>query len=159
MLSFVVPHLAHMNSKPVYAGTLLFEEVLELTRIEEFGYSWTDFVNRSSPLPSTGVRFNIHFEGPINAPLIKGKISGKDELLVRADGIHQLQLEAEVYTTDGALLFAHVKGTNDDGYLRLNLHITTDDARYQWLNNEQLLGIGEVDFSERKAKVSGYQLR
>lgn len=136
---------------------LLFEEKVVLSDFEEYGFSMQDLVN-GERIPEEGARFDIYFEGELTGEKINGKISGVDYLEVRADGRFFLDLHARILTDDGAQIQVTETGINDNGALKLNMEFHTNDERYSWLNREQVLGLGTVDFNTGQAIVKGYSL-
>ena len=136
---------------------LLFEEKVVLSDFEEYGFSMQDLVN-GERIPEEGARFDIYFEGDLIGEKINGKISGVDYLEVRADGRFFLDLHAKILTDDGAQIQVTETGINDNGALKLNMEFHTNDERYSWLNREQVLGLGTVDFNTGQAIVKGYSL-
>lgn len=136
---------------------LLFEEEVLLTDYVEYGFSLQDLVN-GQPIPATGARFDIHFEGDLSGDKVNGKIKGIDYLEVRADGRFCLNLFAQIITDDGARIQVVETGTNNQGALKLQMGFHTNDERYSWLNMEQVLGLGTVDLNTGQAFVKGYSL-
>jgi len=136
---------------------LLFEEDILLTDYVEYGFSLQDLVG-GRPLPPEGARFDISFEGSLTGDRIKGTIKGVDYLEVRADGRFFLNLYARITTDDGAKILVEESGTNDHGDLKLQMRFHTNDERYAWLNQEQVMGLGRADFATGKASVKGYSL-
>jgi hypothetical protein len=114
-----------------------------------------------------GLRRNIyHGGGRGEGPALNGTIRavGGDWLLIQRDGVALPNVRATWDTADGAVLFSDYSGVFDlgpAGYdnalagrfpktppLRLAPRFVTADARYQWLNRLQCVGIGQVDMSE-----------
>lgn len=132
----------------------LFEEEVGLTGIEEFGFSWTDFIS-GKPIPPEGARFDIAFAGRITGERIQGSVTGVDYLEVRGDGKLQLNLQATITTHDGERIKLTETGINDNGELRLNMHFHTASERYHWLNKLQVWGVGNVDFGSGRVNIKG----
>lgn len=135
----------------------LFEEHVVLSDFVEYGFSMQDLVNGTT-IPKEGARFDIYFEGDLIGEKIKGKIKGVDFLEVRADGRFFLNLHAQIKTDDGASIQVRETGINDNGTLKLNMEFHTNDQRYLWLNREQVVGLGHVDFNTGQVNVKGYSL-
>jgi hypothetical protein len=137
---------------------LLFEEDVRLTGMVEYGFSINDLIKGRKPIPQSGAHFDISFEGELVGDRIKGTIAGTDYLEVRADGRFFLSLHACIHTADGARIKVIESGINSNGDLKLFMTFYTADERYAWLNREQVIGLGEVDFSTGLAHVKGYRL-
>lgn len=137
---------------------LLFEEEVHLTTITEYGYSLKAVMTNESPIPSRGVRFDISFEGTIRGNRLNGIVTGTDYLTVRPDGRFLLNLQARIETEDGAIIKLEERGSNTEGRLCLYMNFHTHDARYLWLNQTEVVGLGHVDFTTGIAKIAGYQL-
>ncbi len=135
----------------------IFEEHVVLSDFVEYGFGMQDLVN-GAPIPKEGARFDIHFEGDLVGEKINGKVKGIDYLEVRADGRFFLNLYAQIKTDDGAIIQVKEIGINDNGTLKLNMEFHTNDQRYSWLNREQVVGLGHVDFNTGQATVKGYSL-
>lgn len=135
----------------------LFEEHVVLTDIVEYGFGMQDLVN-GIPVPKEGARFDIYFEGDLVGDRIKGKINGVDFLEVRADGRFFLNLYASIKTDDGAFIQVKETGINENGNLKLSMEFHTNHQKYAWLNREQVLGLGHVDFNTGQVYIKGYSL-
>jgi hypothetical protein len=136
---------------------LLFEEDVRLVEIKEYGFSFKAFMQKRQSLPPEGLQFDIHFEGKVFGELINGNIVGVDYLTVRSDGRLFLNLHAIITTNDGARIKVTESGINDMGTLRLSMNFHTNDARYMWLNQKHVWGVGEVNFETGQVKIKGYQ--
>lgn len=87
-----------------------------------------------------------------------------DYMIVRPDGIGQIDIHATLKTEDGALLTANYYGLIDfgeDGYQRMLTgnyphlprhqvapRVLTSHPRYAWMNRTQFLGVGHVRMKE-----------
>lgn len=146
-----------MRNDVLNETSLLFEENVRLTAVKEFGFTFSDFIERKKPLPPEGLQFEIHFEGDVRGSLVNGIITGVDYLTVRADGRLFLNLHASIETSDGALIKVKESGSNENGVLRLNMDFHTNDPRFTWLNQKHVWGSGEVDFQTGKVNIQAYQ--
>lgn len=101
------------------------------------------------------------FEGP----RLKGKLhpDGADWLMIRPDGVAELDVRATLETDDGALLYVSYYGIlratpeifasfgsneppqDDQFYFRTCPRVETGDARYQWLNEAVCVAIGNPE--------------
>ena len=141
----------------------LFDEVVHLTGLTEYGVSWEKLTTGQAVLPPQGARFDIAFEGTFEGPKLKGTIAGVDYLNVRADGRFQLNLQAVLTTNDGEKLAVYEDGilipSQDDSMiaqLRLNLEFTASSPQYAWLNQVQGWGRGTVDWNTGQVEVQVY---
>ena len=146
-----------MNVAILNQQDLLFEEDVMLTEVKEYGFSWQEFASGKSPIPTEGLRFDIHFEGDVTGDKISGRIKGVDYLTVRADGRLFLDLYASIKTKDEAVISVKESGINAGGELRLSMDFHTNDHRYRWLNHKHVWGVGTVDFQTGAVKIKGYQ--
>lgn len=143
----------------------LFDEVVHLTGLTEYGVSWAELTSGQAVLPPQGARFDIAFEGSFEGPKLKGTIAGVDYLTVRADGRFQLDLQANLTTDDGVKISVYEDGLliapdPDDekriAQLRLNLEFTTSSPQYAWLNQVQGWGRGTVNWHTGAVEVQVY---
>src|SRR5256885_31317 len=88
-----------------------------------------------------------YFEGP----RLRGKVltGGGDWMLLRADGVLELDLRITLQVDDGALVHMTFEGIRDDGapgapYFRTHPRFETADARYSFLNRLLAVGTGEI---------------
>ena len=146
-----------MSKDVIKETSLLFEEKVRLTEVKEYGFNFKNFAEGTLPVPSSGLQFDIHFEGKVSGDTINGTIKGVDYLTVRADGRLFLDLHAVIETIDGARIKVTEHGINDQGTLRLNMDFHTNDERYDWLNKKHVWGIGNVDFKTGNVFIQGYQ--
>ena len=144
-------------------GAHLFDEVVHLTGLTEYGMSWEKLTTGQAVLPPQGARFDIAFEGTFEGLRLKGTIAGVDYLHVRADGRFQLNLQAVLTTDDGEKIAVYEDGIlippQDDGMiaqLRLNLEFTASSPKYAWLNQVQGWGRGAVDWNTGQVDVQVY---
>jgi Protein of unknown function (DUF3237) len=114
------------------------------------------------------------FEGPS----LKGKIlpEGADWLMIRPDGVLELDVRATLETDDGALLYVTYYGLlkaapevlarfgSDDPpkasefYFRTCPRIETGDPRYQWLNEAVCVSIGNPEHIRIKQNQVAYRV-
>ena len=144
------------------SGQLLYEYVLQFTRVAEFGSSANALFSGAAPPPFEGARFDVYFEGPITGPKLNGSVKGVDYLHIRADGRCQLHIHAEITTDDGKRisLAADGVGIPEKGtsvfQLRENVTLTSNHAEYAWVNALQVWAPGTVDVSKGEIRVRGY---
>ena len=107
-----------------------------------------------------GVRLDFRVHGTVDGPALKGKFPPCCAyLLIDRDGVGTINVRAPLSLDDGALLELEASGRYDfgsDGYQRALKgdlpnsalgwcpRFLTADARYDWLNRAQCLGVGEL---------------
>lgn len=85
-----------------------------------------------------------------------------DYLHIRADGLCQLDIKAEITTEDGKKIALRADGvaTPEPGspvvQLRENATLTSNHPEYAWVNLIQLWAPGTCDLSTGKIQVTGY---
>jgi len=87
--------------------------------------------------------------GTFEGPKLKGKAlaGGGDWLLVRPDGIAEVDVRATLQTDDGALIYTRYKGLIDSttGYFRTTPRFETAAEKYSWLNKIIAVGVGRSE--------------
>jgi hypothetical protein len=146
-----------METELMIDEQLLFEEDVRLTKVIEYGFSWTDFA-QGKTVPPQGARFDIYFTGNLFGEKVNGTIEGIDYLEVRGDGKLILNLHAILKTEDGETIKIEESGINREGDLRLNMQFHTNSARYTWLNSVLALGVGKVNFHTGQAQIKVYAI-
>jgi len=110
--------------------------VVELGEVQEIG-SGPHGMRRIVPL--TG--------GNIEGPKIKGEVLpfGADWVLIRPDGVFQLDVRATIRTDDDELVYATYGGVVDSSrdYFRTIHTFETGAEKYSWLNKIVCVGIGK----------------
>jgi hypothetical protein len=143
-------------------GELIYEYTLQFTQVVEYGASANAVFSGQMQPPAEGARFDVHFEGPITGPKLKGTIKGVDYLHIRADGRCQLNIRAEIATEDGKKIALAADGVAipEEGssvfQLRENVTLTTNHPEYSWLNPIQVWAPGTVDVSKGEIRIKGY---
>jgi len=86
-------------------------------------------------------------DGTVTGPKIRGTIlqGGGDWLLVRPDGIAEVDVRATIELDNGALVYTHYRGVINmqTGYFRTTPRFETASEEYNWLNNIVTVGVGE----------------
>ncbi|MGA2476173.1 MAG: DUF3237 family protein [Terriglobia bacterium] len=143
-------------------GELIYEYTLQFTQVVEYGVSANAVFSGQMSPPAEGARFDVHFEGPIAGPKLKGTVKGVDYLHIRADGRCQLNIHAEITTADGKKIALAADGVAipEKGspvfQLRENVTLTTNHPEYSWLNPIQVWAPGTVDVSKGEIRIKGY---
>ena len=112
--------------------------------------------------PPEGARFDLHVEGTVTGPKLKGTVKGVDYVNVRAEGRLQLHFHAEITTEDSKKIALFADGVLTPKFgllmaqLRLNITLTTSAAEYSWVNPIQVWALGTVDFAKREVRFKAY---
>lgn len=151
-----------MGEQSELPGELIYSYTGQFTQVVEYGVSADAVFSGQTPPPAEGARFDVHFEGPITGPKVKGTVKGVDYLHIRADGRVQLNIHAEITTEDGKkiALAADGVGIPEEGspvfQLRENVTLTTNHAEYLWVNPIQVWALGTGDVSKGEVQIKGY---
>jgi hypothetical protein len=166
MLSQVLPSIrstgeAHGVKMPV--ASLLYEGVYRRTAQVDYGATLEALVSGEAPIPPSGARVDIHFEGKLQGPRLNGYLTGVDYLLVRADGRCDLNMHARIDTEDGARIafwsdgiFVPPTGGSGIAQIRENVRLTTADPRYQWVNTLQVWLTGYIELAQETIYATAY---
>lgn len=143
-------------------GELIYHYDLHFTQVVEYGCAANAIFSGQARPPAEGARFDVHFEGTITGPRVKGTVKGIDYLHIRADGRCQLDIKAEITTDDGKKIALAAGGVAipEPGspvfQLRENATLTTNHPEYAWVNLIQVWAPGTVDLSKGEIRVTGY---
>jgi hypothetical protein len=143
-------------------GELIYHYDLHFTQVVEYGCAANAIFSGQARAPAEGARFDVHFEGTITGPRVKGTVKGIDYLHIRADGRCQLDIKAEITTDDGKKIALAAGGVAipEPGspvfQLRENATLTTNHPEYAWVNLIQVWAPGTVDLSKGEIRVTGY---
>lgn len=111
--------------------------------------------------------------GTVRGPKINGEVlpGGADWILLRPDGVGQLDVRASVRTDDGAIIYAYYRGilkaapdvmerimsgeevNPSEYYFRTTPVFETGSEKYSWLNKIIAVGVGEVGLTRVRYKV------
>jgi len=95
-----------------------------------------------------GVRMDVAFEGQLSGE-INGFMRGMDYVLVRPDGVFEINVHATITTDDGAIISAEITGNMVDGSIRdTHVVLETGHPDYQWLHDQVLVGRGAATETE-----------
>ncbi len=64
-----------------------------------------------------GIRVDVSFEGQLSG-MVNGAMQGIDYSLVRGDGVVEIDVRAAIFTGDGAVISAQIKGNMANGRIR-----------------------------------------
>ena len=140
-------------------GEMLYEYTLQVTQVTEYGVSVEAVASGQAP-PAEGVRFDVHFEGPVTGPKFSGSAKGVDYLNIRADGRIQLDIHAEITTEDGKKIALAADGVLMGAppvfELRENVTLTTSHPEYTWVNTIQIWATGTADLAKGEIRLKAY---
>jgi hypothetical protein len=145
-------------------GEPLYEYNLKITGVTEYGVSFAELVSGKIPPPPEGARFDVAFAGEANGTKLSGKVSGIDYLHFRADGRLQLDIHAEITTTDSQKISLKADGVSilqkDSSIadLRENVTLFSSSKDYTWVNPIQVWGLGTVDLATQEIYIAGYSI-
>ena len=151
-----------MEKYEIIDKQLIYEAEIQFTGVVAYGVSMEALTSGQAAIPLAGARFDQTFEGVLRGPLLKGKISGTDYLYVRADGLFQLHLHAQVTTDDGTHISMSSEGISmqaegqHETQLRAAVSLFTSSEAYAWLNRLQLWAVGTLDPVRGQALVRAY---
>ena len=114
-----------------------------------------------------GTRTNFYIEGgTFEGPNIRGKVLpvGADWLVMRSDGVGQLDVRATLETDDGELIYVYYSGLLDiaggsieSARILTNPVFRTASEKYSWLNKTFAVGVGSP--GENKVSYSIYAIK
>ena len=155
ILAFLLPAggaLARADDAPLPLRTaFLMQMTAELEESQQLGDT-----------PAGGRRIVYVKRGEFAGPELKGQVlpGGGDWVLVRKDGVSQLDVRITLRTDDGALIYMTYRGIStmtpdvrqrilkgevvdpSDYYFRTAPFFETAAAKYAWLNNLVAVGVG-----------------
>jgi hypothetical protein len=151
-----------MKQLKLTANELIYEAEINFTGTVEYGVSMEALTSRRVAIPLAGARFDQTFEGLLHGPKLRGKISGTDYLTVRADGLFQLHLHAQVTTEDGTNISMSSEGISMQiegeqlAQIRTAVTLVTASESYDWLNQLRLWAVGTFDPVKGEALIRAY---
>ena len=151
-----------METYEVTDNTLIYEAEIQFTGVVDYGVRMEALTSGQAAIPLSGARFDQTFEGTLRGPKLRGRISGTDYLYVRADGLFQLHLHAQVTTDDGAQVSMASEGISmqiegqQETQLRAAVSLFTAVEAYTWLNHLRLWAVGTLDPVRGHALVRAY---
>jgi hypothetical protein len=112
--------------------------------------------------------------GSFKGPKLNGKVLpfGADWLMIRSDGVYELDVRITLETDDGALIYAYYRGIIEispevyeriftkgedvdpsEYYFRTTPVLETGSEKYEWLNNIICVGVGKLSPGKVEYKV------
>jgi len=91
-----------------------------------------------------GRRLDAYFEGVLTGGVLSGKMRGVDYILVRSDGIAEINVRAAIITSDGVNISVQISGFGQgeeikDTYVKM----VTGHKDYRWLSSLIIIGKGK----------------
>jgi hypothetical protein len=126
------------------------------TEVVDFGIDAASVSSGRTPIPPQGVRINSSSQGEVTGRKLNGKVVSTDYLLIRADGVGIINLQAVLTTVDDHRIAIHGSGTlsleqgSAISQLRENITFHTASAKYSWVNRIQGWATGTLDMSTLK---------
>jgi len=91
-----------------------------------------------------GKRRDAYFEADLVGDLLTGDYRGVDYLLIRNDGVTEINARGAITTDDGAKISAEVYGFSANGVItEPYVRFLTSDNNYKWLSKTIVIGKGE----------------
>jgi len=102
----------------------------------------TELINfGNTPL---GKRYDAWFEGDLSGGVISGRMRGIDYILVRPDGIAEINVRAAIVTQDGVNISVLISGYHQDGEIKdTYVKMITGKESYRWLSSVIIIGKGK----------------
>ncbi len=102
----------------------------------------TELINfGNTPL---GKRYDAWFEGDLSGGVISGRMRGIDYILVRPDGIAEINVRAAIVTQDGVNISVLISGYHQDGEIKdTYVKMITGKESYRWLSSAIIIGKGK----------------
>jgi hypothetical protein len=103
--------------------------------------------------------------GNVDSAEIKGTVELTDWVLMRADGIGEVDVRGTIHTNDGANIYIYYTGFLDGTKggskcpIRTAIRFETGAERYAYLNRTQGFGIGIADFEAQTVSYDIYALK
>ncbi len=144
------------------SNELLYEFVLRVTNVVDYGANLQAIAGGKAAPPPEGARFDISLEGSVDSPKLKGSWHGIDYLNIRADGRAELHIHGQFDLIDGGRvsMFADGVGTVDAKgivQVRENLTLNSNSPALAWVNSIVVWGIGTVNLATGEVRVKGYK--
>jgi hypothetical protein len=102
----------------------------------------TELINfGNTPL---GKRYDAWFEGDLSGGVISGRMRGIDFILVRPDGIAEINVRAAIVTQEGVNISVLISGYHQDGEIKdTYVKMITGKESYRWLSSVIIVGKGK----------------
>jgi hypothetical protein len=102
----------------------------------------TELINfGNTPL---GRRFDAYFEGELTEGVLSGRMRGVDYILVRPDGIAEINVRAAITTQEGVNISVLISGYHQNGEIKdTYVKMVTGNENYHWLSSAIIVGKGK----------------
>jgi hypothetical protein len=91
-----------------------------------------------------GKRYDAYFEGDLNGGVLSGKMRGVDYILVRPDGIAEINVRAAIITREGVNISVQISGYHGNGEIKDTfVKMVTGNENYRWLSSAIIIGKGK----------------
>jgi hypothetical protein len=103
----------------------------------------TDFIHfGDTPI---GKRYDAYFEGDLTGQKLSGKMRGIDYILLRSDGIFELNVRAVIVTDDQVNISVQISGYGQGEELKdTQIKMVTGHDHYRWLMSKIIIGKGKM---------------
>lgn len=142
-------------------GEEIYKYVVETTYMTDFGVELSAILDRTTPIPPQGARFDVGFDGRATGRL-SGRVTGADHAYLRPDGRFELNLRGVIETDDGSRIALMASGV---GVLRAgepvldlseNVSLLTASDGYAWVNARQIWAVGTANLATGQVHIEGY---
>ncbi len=130
-------------------------EGMDLTYLGHFEFTVTKLVVYGNT--PYGIRHDVHYEGPFTGELVSGSMSGIDYMLLRPDGVDEVNTRATIETHDGAYISVQITGYHyEDGTIVGSyVRFLSGYEKYKWMNDTVFFGKGKA-LSEDTYEIDYY---
>ena len=91
-----------------------------------------------------GKRFDAYFEGEITGQKLSGRMHGIDYILMRSDGVAELDVRAVLVTEDQVNISVQISGYGQGAELKdTQIKMITGHEKYRWLMSKIIIGKGK----------------
>ena len=91
-----------------------------------------------------GKRFDAYFEGDLSGGVMSGKMRGVDYILVRSDGVAEINVRAAIITSNGVNISVQISGFGQDEEIKdTYVKMVTGNENYRWLSSAIIVGKGK----------------
>jgi hypothetical protein len=150
-----------MTGTTTMRGEKIYEHVLDLAGVTDFGFSLDDLVAGTKAIPLQGARFDLAVQGRFEGRLA-GRAHGVDYLRVRADGRMELDLHLTIETDDGQRIALSGDGQaaprKGEPILDIfgNIRLSTAAKDYAWVNERQIWSVGTASLATGKIHIEAF---
>lgn len=123
-------------------GKLIMFSIGRMDLLTSFQGKVTELINfGNTPL---GRRFDAYFEGGLTGGALSGMMRGVDYILIRPDGIAEINVRASITTQDQVNISVLISGYHQDGEIKdTYVKMVTGNENYRWLSTAIIIGKGK----------------